>query len=617
MPVFSEEDIRQIREANDLVELFSERTRVQRKGRDFWCCCPFHQEKTPSCKIDPSTQTWHCFGCGEGGDIITYIQKIDDVGFVDAVRFLARRAGIEIHESEADRRSSSKRGRLLEVCRETAAFYHLLLMREDSPEAQAARSYLSGRDLGGSIPKEWNLGFAPGRRRLVTHLRSKGFTADEMVEANVAVRSRNGGGLNDRFFDRVMFPINDVKGECIAFGGRVIAQGEPKYLNTGETPIFHKSEVLYGLDKAKKAMASTGVAVIAEGYTDVIALHEAGFTNSVATLGTSLTRQHIRILSHHAKSKIIYLFDGDAAGQRAADRALEFIDSSMTPEAGIMRIDLYAATIPDNMDPAEYVKAAGAEAMQELLDNASPLLKYGIDRRIARFDISRPENKARAIQEALSVLAPIKDSILANEYAVYIAGAVHVAEQMVVDQLAGLRPQRTYDDNKLAAAQPVQPPRALSVAERNRLRSEREFLSLLAQNPAMAPDFYSTLMQTHWHESVHDQLAQVLVDILSNNPTITVADLLLEAQQKNSYAPKVLTSSVVQGTTSAYDSLKYLSDDLSIGDMEETVEEMTSQLKNSEHLGAEERDELFKTIVAIQNDLNSLRGRHIDPTITQ
>lgn len=616
MPSFSEEDIRQIREANDLVELFSERTRVQRKGRDFWCCCPFHQEKTPSCKIDSSTQTWHCFGCGEGGDIISYIEKIDGVGFVDALRFLARRANIELKESPTDRKSQSKRARLRDICRETASFYHMLLMRDKASEAQAARDYLSGRDLGGDIPKRWNLGFAPGRRKLIAHLQSLGFTDEEMIAANVAVKSRQGYGAQDRFYDRVMFPINDVKGECIAFGGRVIGSGEPKYLNTGETPIFHKSEVLYGLDKAKTAMASTGVALIVEGYTDVIALHEAGFTNAVATLGTSLTRQHIRILSHHAKSKIIYLFDGDEAGQRAADRALEFIDSSMTPEAGIMRIDLYAATIPNNMDPAEYVKDVGAEAMQALLNDAQPLLRYGIDRRIARYDLTHPENKARAIQDAVQVLAPIKDSILANEYAVYIAGAVHVAEQTVIDQLAGVKPQRTYDETRTSDV-PERPQRQMSVTERNRLRSEREFLSLIAQNPAMAPEFYSTLMQTNWHESVHDQLATLLVDILAENPTITVSDLIFAAQQKNAYAPRVFTSSIIQGTTSAFDSLEYLARELSIGDLEQTIEEMTVQLKASEQLSGQERDELFKTIVAIQNDLNALRSHHVDPKITQ
>ena len=617
MPSFSEEDIRQIRDANDLVELFSERTRGRRKGRDFWCCCPFHQEKTPSCKIDPSTQTWHCFGCGEGGDVITYIEKIDDVGFIDAVRFLARRAGIELKESAGDRRSQSKRARLRDICREAASFYHTLLMRDPAPEAQTARDYLSGRDLGGAIPKTWNLGFAPGRRRLVGHLSSLGFTAEEMIAANVAVKGRNGGGLQDRFYDRVMFPINDVKGECIAFGGRVIGTGEPKYLNTGETPIFHKSEVLYGLDRAKATMASTGVALIVEGYTDVIALHEAGVSNAVATLGTSLTRQHIRILSHHAKSKIIYLFDGDEAGQRAADRALEFIDSSMTPEAGIMRVDLYAATIPDNLDPAEYVKEAGPEAMRALLDGAQPLLKYGIDRRLGRYDLTRPEMKARAIQDALGVLAPIKASILASEYAVYIAGAAHVSEQMVTDQLAALKAPRTYEDAQSAfAAESPRASRQLSVTERNRLRSEREFLSLLAQNPAMAPELFSTLMQTNWHENVHEQLATVLVDILAENPTITVSDLIFAAQQKNPYASRVLTSSVVQGTTPAYDSLVYLARELSIGDLEQTVEEMTAQLKAASDLSKEERDELFKTIVAIQNDLNALRSRQIDAKIT-
>lgn len=616
MPAFSEEDIRQVREANDLVELFSERTRVQRKGRDFWCCCPFHQEKTPSCKIDPTTQTWHCFGCGEGGDIISYIEKLDDVGFVDAVRFLARRANIELKESPGERRSSSKRARLRDVCRESASFYHLLLMRDPSPEVQAARDYLSSRDLGGQVPKTWNLGFAPGRRKLVTHLRSLGFTEEEMIAANVAVSGRDGRGANDRFYDRVMFPINDVKGECIAFGGRVIGAGEPKYLNTGETPIFHKSEVLYGLDKAKSMMASSGIALIVEGYTDVIMLHEAGFANAVATLGTSLTRQHIRILAHHARSKIIYLFDGDEAGQRAADRALEFIDSSMTPEAGIMRIDLYAATIPDGLDPAEFVKAAGPEALKTLLDEAQPLLKYGIDRRIARFDLSRPENKARAVSEALSVLAPIKDSIIANEYALYIAGAARVADQVVLEQLNSLKPQRTYEEQGTASSATVAPVASIGVAERNRLRNERELLSLIAQNPAMAPEFYGTLMQTHWHEGVHEQLATLLVDILSGNPIITVSELISAAQQRNEHASRVLTSSVVQGSAPAYETIAYLSRELMIGDLEETIEEMTAQLKIADHLHDEERNELFKTIVAIQNDLNALRSHHVDPKIT-
>ena len=325
----SEEDIAKVREASDIVSIFAERVPLKQRGRDFWCCCPFHNEKTPSCKIDPSTQLWHCFGCGEGGDVFKFIMKSDDVSFPDAVRALAQRANIDIQESGGSGVPNSRKARLREVCEETASFYHMQLMRSKSSDAAQARSYLSGRELGGSIPKEWNLGFAPGHGQLIRHLRSKGFSQQDMVDANVAMANPS-GQLRDRFFNRIMFPICDVQGACIAFGGRVIGKGEPKYLNSQETPIFHKSQVLYGLNKAKDAMVSTGIAIIVEGYTDVIALHESGVRNAVATLGTALTKQHIRLIGRYAQKRIIYLFDGDEAGQRAADRALEFIDESMT-----------------------------------------------------------------------------------------------------------------------------------------------------------------------------------------------------------------------------------------------------------------------------------------------
>ncbi len=269
--------------------------------------------------------------------------------------------------------------------------------------------------MGGRVPKDWQLGFAPGRESLVRHLSARGFGADEMIEANVAL-SRN-GKLRDRFFNRVMFPINDVQGECIAFGGRVIGKGEPKYLNSQETPVFRKSQVLYGLDHAKAAMASTGCAVVVEGYTDVIMLHEAGLRNVVATLGTALTSRHLRVLSRHAQHRIVYLFDGDAAGQRAADRALQFIDDSMTPEAGRNKVELAAVTLPDDLDPADFVAQRGADALRAVIEDAQPLVQYGIDRRIERHDLSRPEGRSAALADALSVLAPIKDSLLAKDYA--------------------------------------------------------------------------------------------------------------------------------------------------------------------------------------------------------
>ena len=459
----SEEDIQKVREANDLVEVIGERTPVKQRGRDFWCCCPLHNEKTPSFKIDPALQLWHCFGCGEGGDVFGFIMKTEDLSFPEAVRRLAERAHIDIAES-GGRKSigSSRKARLKAVCDETSQFYHCQLMRNPGSDASAARSYLGARGLGGEVPKTWQLGFAPGHGQLVRHLSAKGFKPDEMVQANVAL-SNDGGKLRDRFYNRIMFPINDPQGECIAFGGRVVGKGEPKYLNSQETPLFHKSQVLYGMDKAKAAMASTGIAVVVEGYTDVIALHEAGVRNAVATLGTALTMRHIRLLSRHAQHRIVYLFDGDEAGQRAADRALAFIDDSMTPEAGKSRIELAAVTLPDNLDPADFVAQRGAEELQKLIANAQPLLKYGIERRLARHDLSRAEGRAAALADALQVLAPIKDSMLARDYAVQIATSVRAREQDVIDQLEHLKaPKAEGERDDESAPQPAarrdQPP---------------------------------------------------------------------------------------------------------------------------------------------------------------
>lgn len=606
--IFSDEDIRKVREANDLVELFAERSVMRQRGKDFWCCCPFHQEKTPSCKVDSVSQTWHCFGCGEGGDIISYVRKLDDVDFVDAVRFLARRANIELTESAQATKAHSLKARLKAVCAETASYYHMLLMRSSDEGAASARAYLSGRDLGGSVPTSWNLGYAPGRRQLVTHLRSLGYTDKEMIDANVAVRGSQ--GVNDRFFNRVMFPINDVRGDCIAFGGRVIGKGEPKYLNTGDTPIFHKSEVLFALDKAKARMTSTGDAIVVEGYTDVIALHESGFTNVVATLGTSLTRQHIRLLSHHAKSRIIYLFDGDEAGQRAADRALQFIDSSITPEAGVSRVDLCAVTLPDNLDPAEFIAAKGSEAFKQVLEGAIPLIRFGIDRRLARFDLSTPEGRARATNEALAVLAPIKDSLLAKDYAVYIASCVHSREQDILLRLSELKTPTMVDySERTAVQQPRRVVRTLSPAEKNRLRTEREFLSLCAHNPAMMGDFMNELGQTEWHEKVHGELSQILMELVAENPSLSVAELIMRAQEKCKYAARILTASTVQSEAPAHDTLRFLADELAIGDMESAIADMRSQMAQTQ--SDEERDMVFQSIFMLQAELNALRANHV------
>ena len=614
MAGYSQEDIQRVREANDLVDVVGERVPLKQRGRDFWCCCPFHQEKTPSCKIDPNTQLWHCFGCGEGGDLFAFVMKLDEMEFPDAVRWLAERGHVEITEQGGRGLPRGQKARLQEICKETAAFYHLQLMRSKEAGAASARAYLGGRGLGGEVPRTWMLGYAPGRGALVSHLRSKGFSFQEMILANVAMGPREGqrGPTRDRFYERVMFPIFDARGACIAFGGRVIGQGEPKYLNSQETPIFHKSEVLYGLDKAKGAMSATGTAVVVEGYTDVIALHEAGVKNVVATLGTALTRQHIRALSRYAGKRIVYLFDGDAAGQRAADRALQFIDYSMTPESGKSRVELLAVVLPDDLDPADFVAQRGAEALQAQLDAAQPLLQFGIDRRLERYDLGSAEGRSHALADALSVLAPIKDSLLAKDYAVQIAGRVRAREEDAIDQLARIEAPRVYEPNAAPVPTPVQEERVrfadLPGAERNRLRCEREFLSVCAQHPGIAMQHAAAMAQVKWHSNLYGQVAGVLLQVLEEDPAVTAAQMVTRAASEVPQAASILTSA--HPAADAAESLaRFLAEELAIGDQEEAIESLQAQLSNPS-ISPDEADLYFNLVVSMQTELKEMRAKH-------
>ncbi len=605
MAFISDADIQKVREASDLVELIGERTRVQQKGREFWCCCPLHHEKTPSFKIDPATQLWHCFGCGEGGDIFGFIMKVDEVTFPEAVRKLAERARIDIQEDGRGGIPQSKKQRLRDACKAAEEFFHTQLMRSPDPGAAKARSYLGGRGLGGDVPKRWMLGYAPGRSQMTTHLLSLGFKPDELVLANVAVNKN--GHLNDRFYERAMFPIHDVTGECIAFGGRILGEGEPKYLNSQETPIFHKSQVLFGLDKAKAKMASTGCAIVCEGYTDVIAMHEAGITNAVATLGTALTKAHIRVLSRHAGKRIVYIFDGDAAGQRATERALQFIDDTSTPEAGRSQTEIFALCLPDGQDPAEYLAAHGADEMQALIDDARPLVQFGLERRLANHDLTSAEGRARALPDALSVLAPIKDSILAKDYAVQLAQRLRVREEDALGQLARLKKPRIFDEDEGASTTPAQDSRLqsqLSEEEENRRVLERELLGTFAQNPLEALPFADQVVKTRWHAVEHERIAAAVIGELMQNLNASPAALVEAAAQAEPKAASLLTAVSPHPDASTADILAYILQELEIGDLEDEAAHLKSQMLAAPD-GSAEESELFRKLVSLQEQLVS------------
>ncbi len=622
MAGFSEDDIQKVRASSDLLSVMGERVAVKQRGRDFWCCCPLHNEKTPSLRIDTDLQLWHCFGCGEGGDVFSFIMKTEDLSFPEAVRRLAERAHIELSEEGGGRRvTSNAKLRLKQVCKAASDYYHVQLMRNPSPEANAAREYLSTRKLGGSVPRLWHLGYAPGRGNLVRHLASAGFTSDEMMSANVAVAGK-GQKLRDRFYNRIMFPIFDPQGDCIAFGGRVVGKGEPKYLNTQETPLFHKSQVLYGLDKAKSAMAASGVAVVTEGYTDVIALHEAGIKNTVATLGTALTLRHIRLISRHAQHRIVYLFDGDAAGQRAADRALAFIDESMTPEAGRTKTELCAVMLPDNMDPADYVARFDGAALQDLIDKAQPLLSYGIERRLTQYDLTKAEGRSLALRETLSILAPIKNSLLARDYAIQIASRCRAREEDVLTQLEKLQAPRNGEDLNDAgptrvshhvSSLPVkrQQRTQISQAEKNRRRFERQLLTLVIRYPEMGIQYADTLLQTNWHTKAHEHIAEVILSVLEDNPAAEPAQIVTCLGQSIPAAINSITAGMTEAIEDPAKLAKFLVEELGIGDMEDAIATLKSQMAQSETISPDDYEIIFEAVAGMQQDLTRLKTAHV------
>ena len=449
--MISEEDKERVRAATDLVALVGETVELRPRNGEFWGCCPFHGEKTPSFHIIPSTQSWHCFGCGAGGDCFTYVMRRENLSFPEAIRYLADRAGIEIADDGPTRERGTKRTRLVQVCEETAAFYHTMLMRgKDS----RPREYFASRGFGSAVCRRYRLGFAPGRGALVAHLRSRGFTPREMIDANVAVS--RGRGLSDRFYERVMFPIMDEQGRCIAFGGRIMGQGQPKYLNTAETALFHKKRNLYAFNWAKEHIVAEACAIVTEGYTDVIACHEAGIKNVVATLGTALTEHHVKTLTRFAK-KVIYLFDGDEAGQRAAERAIQFVEKES--------VDLRCVILPDNLDPMEFVSQRGADALRELLDQAQPLMDFVFRRLMEKSDTSTPGGRAKALEDACRLLYPLRQSYMIDSYYQQVADILGINPEMVRESS-----QRVWRDVQRAEAQNRRREEARALAEQQRTR---------------------------------------------------------------------------------------------------------------------------------------------------
>ncbi|MFZ1287150.1 MAG: DNA primase [Candidatus Phosphoribacter sp.] len=436
---FRAEDILAVKERTSIEEVVTAHVTLKRKGVSLVGLCPFHDEKTGSFNVNAHNGFYYCYGCGEGGDVISFVSKIEHLTFTEAVERLAAKAGIELrHEDGGSRRddapSAGRRSRLVEAHRVAQEFYAAYLL--EAPPARAGRDFMRERGFDGAVAKRFGVGFAPrGGEDLARQLRSKGFTDDEMVTGGLA--GRGSRGLYDRFRGRLVWPIRDITGDVVGFGARRVLDDdriEAKYLNTSETPIYKKSTVLYGLDAAKKAIATQRQAVVVEGYTDVMACHLAGVETAVASCGTAFGVDHIKVLRRVmrdepglAPARVVFTFDGDKAGQAAAMKAFKE-DQRWASQS-------FVAVAPDGQDPCELRQSAGDDAVRDLVADAVPMFEFAVRTTIARFDLDTAEGRVEAMRSVAPIVAGIRDQSLRPEYTRSVAGWLGVEVEQVAAEV--------------------------------------------------------------------------------------------------------------------------------------------------------------------------------------
>lgn len=423
-----QEYIAELSRRTDISELIGSYVQLKRAGRLEKGLCPFHNEKTSSFTVYPESQSFYCFGCGAGGDAITFIKRIQNLEYTEAVRFLASRAGMPLPEEDDD--AAKRRGRLLAINRETARFYAGILNEE---AGRAARVYLRGRALDDKTIRRFGLGFAPdGFGALRDSLKSRGFTEDELLVAGVCKKSEK-GGVYDAFRNRVIFPIIDLRGNVIAFGGRKMADDDfgPKYLNSPETQVFKKSRSLYAMNIAKKSVSKRYL--LAEGYMDVISLHQAGFDTAIATLGTAITDEQAGLMADYA-DEVVICYDADEAGQKATAKAIDKFSRT--------NVKVRVLSLPEAKDPDEFIRKNGPERFAAVLEGSGNALEYELMKAKRGFDLQSDDGRAGYLRAALDILAAEARPVEQDIYAGRLAEETAVGKDAILKQLETVNRQR-------------------------------------------------------------------------------------------------------------------------------------------------------------------------------
>ena len=476
---------------SDIADVVSSYVHLSKKGSNLWGLCPFHNEKTPSFSVSPDKQIYHCFGCGKGGGVISFIMEMENLPFVDAVKLLAKRAGLEVPESGENEAYRKKRTRLLELSRDAARFYHDYLT---GPGGQRVRDYIAQRQISPRTATRFGLGAAPDQWDALTcAMTAKGYTKMELIDAGLAVAGKN-GGIYDKFRARLMLPVIDVRGEVVGFTSRILPGEEgAKYLNTPETVLFKKGRLIYALNFAKNTKRPN--LVLVEGNIDVITLHQAGFDNVVATMGTALTEEHARILARYTK-ELVLCYDNDAAGKQSTDRVLNILKNANLNVRVLQLPNAFDAEgKPIKQDPDDFVKKFGPAAFEKCLNGSAGQNDYRLDSLQTKHDLSSEEGRLAYLKEAVATIAALQSPIEREIYGNKAAAAAGISGTAMAQEVARYRKDRAWKARKVQAKKDLTPavqlqPKSRQLRYENirSARAEEGVIRLLLLDPALLPE---------------------------------------------------------------------------------------------------------------------------------
>ena len=521
--ILSEDFISELKSRNDIGEIIGEYVNLQQKGRNLMGLCPFHSERTPSFCVYPSNGSFYCFGCGAGGDVITFLRLIEHYDYIETVQKLAERAGMDFEISDEDNREHQKKLLIYKINRESAKFYHKCLAQD---KENKAFKYLTTRGVQNKTITHFGLGFSPpSGYALVDYFKKIGYNMEDVVLADLAFKSRIGHYV-DRFRNRLMFPIIDVRGNVVAFGARTMGNDIPKYINTSDTPVFKKSSNLFALNFAKKSGKNS--LILTEGYMDVITLHQGGFTNAVAGLGTALTTNQVKLIARNAE-EVIVSYDSDEPGKKAAAKAIEMLKNNS--------VAVKVVTIPKAKDPDEYIRTQGEKGeikFRNLIENSKSDIEYKLSGIKGRYNLENDEDKVEYLTEAAKILASCNNSIEREVYAMRVSSEVGISKSSVMIQIEKYLKQRKKKERKKEFKNVEKFTSALNDKinpdKRNNLRAsaaEESLISSVVNNPDIAKSVFSKISANDLITSFNKRVFKIMEELALNDKSFDISNFSL------------------------------------------------------------------------------------------